>query len=91
MKIPEEESESLNSAQEDTQRRFLAFLDELTELTKRYNIVISSEGNIDVPSLRVVDPTIAASHRYVPFWDVQFSYPLDFIFVEQTQHLIDMG
>lgn len=67
------------------QERVEAFLDELTMLTRKYGIEISSEGSIDVPSLRNIRHEDVNSSRYTLFWSTLFSDgpqergPLDFI------------
>lgn len=95
MGIPEDTPEELLTvAQRLTQEQMLTFLDELTQLTRKYSIIVSSEGNIDVASLRKTDRVGVSRGKYIPFWRGHFSYPLDFLWSAESEaecvHLIDM-
>ena len=50
--------------------RLLAFLEELTLLTRKYKLGIFSEGNIDVCSVRPVSFQEAHSFAYTTFWNI---------------------
>lgn len=91
MNIPEETPESaLTTQQRITRDTMLAFMDDLTALCRQYGIYVTSGGNIDVPTLRVINGDPHKFH-YVPFWRDQFEYPMDIIFEEQVpNHLIDI-
>ena len=68
----------------------LIFLDELTLLCRAHGIYVTSAGNIDVPTLRLINGDPRRFH-YVPFWRDQFEYPMDIFFEEQVpDHLIDI-
>jgi hypothetical protein len=88
----EEEEPSLR--QERTKDEMLAFLDELTNLTRRTCIVVSSDGTRDVPTLRKITPGTAATGRYEVFWEkAPHTYPTDIIWVggaEDPVYLIDL-
>jgi hypothetical protein len=60
----------------------IAFMDELTMLTRRTCVVISSNGDTDVTSLRRISQEQANQGRYVFFWSTDensegLRYPVD--------------
>jgi hypothetical protein len=65
------------SASDITQEQLATFLDELTSLTRKYGLEISSEGSVDIPSIRLISHAKANSGRYLPFWT----------HVEQQEHV----
>ena len=80
------------------EERVRAFLDELTMLARKYGIEVSSEGNVDVPSLRNIRAVDANQGRYEIFWSTVFADspvergPIDFQFVSKAEleNIIDL-
>lgn len=58
-----------------------AFLDELTMLTRKYQLVVTSEGNLDVASIRAAPFEDVHRGRYESFWNIDkgglFAYGSD--------------
>lgn len=81
----------------------LAFLDELTVLARRYKLIVSSDGSVDIPVVKQIPFEDAHQGRYEFFWHTQASIypdteievegPVEFLFVykaELSTELIDI-
>lgn len=83
----------ISSSQIIPQDKLEAFLDELTMLTRKFQLIISSEGSRDIPAIRVSSHQEVNQGRYEPFFNLQEQEaPVEFVFVElaELENIIDI-
>lgn len=94
---PPEPDAHVTAREKALKEEMLAFLEELTLLTRRTLVVVSSNGDIDVNSLRKISQKDAARGRYVFFWSIDgksegVRYPVDIIWQpgeDDPENLVD--